>query len=208
MSAFVLGLTGGIGSGKSAVSDLLGQLGACIVDTDVIARTLTQPGGAAIDAIRHTFGAAMVSADGALDRAAMRRLVFADADARARLEAILHPLIRRSAEHALSQAGAAYSVLVVPLLTAGSYWQARCDRIAVVDCSEATQVARVMTRSGLSEPEVRAIMATQASRAERNALADVLIDNEGAREALLPQVAALHTRCIRESEQKRTGAVL
>lgn len=208
MSVFVLGLTGGIGSGKSAVSELLGRLGACIVDTDLIARALTQPGGAAIEAIRGEFGEAMIAADGALERGAMRRLVFADAAARMRLEGILHPLIRTQAEAALAAAEGPYAVLVVPLLVEGSYWQARCDRVAVVDCREATQVERVMRRSGLSESEVRAIMASQAGRAERAALADTLIDNDGAFDALPPQVEALHRRCIREAEQKRTGAVL
>lgn len=205
---YVLGLTGGIGSGKSAVSEVLGQLGASIVDTDVLAHRLTAAQGAAVSAIREAFGAQMVAADGSLDRAAMRKQVFGDAAARSRLEGILHPMIRSEAEREIAAAAGPYVVLVVPLLSEKSHWRMRCDRIAVVDCAEETQIARVMQRSRLSETEVRAIMASQASRAERRALADDVIDNDADFDSLRERVAALHARCIAAAQQKAAGAVL
>lgn len=193
---FLVGLTGGIGSGKSAVSSLFESLGAAVVDTDVIAHELTAPGGAAIESIRNAFGDEVIDARGALDRAAMRRKVFADASAKARLEAILHPMIRAEADRRSAAARAPYVVLVVPLLVESGGYRSRVRRVAVVDCPEEVQVARVMTRSGLSAEEARAIMAAQVSREQRLAVADDVIDNGGDLAALRPQVEALHRRYL------------
>lgn len=193
---FIVGLTGGIGSGKSAAATLFEELGAAVVDTDAIAHALTAPGGAAIAAIRAAFGDEVIDARGALDRAVMRRKVFADAQAKARLEAILHPMIRAEADRRCAAASAPYVVLVVPLLVESGGYRSRVQRIAVVDCPEAVQVARVMSRSGLSAAEARAIMAAQAGREQRLAAADDVIDNGGALSALRPQVEALHRRYL------------
>ncbi len=193
---FLVGLTGGIGSGKSAASSLFESLGAAVVDTDVIAHELTAPGGAAIESIRNAFGDEVIDARGALDRAAVRRKVFADASAKARLEAILHPMIRAEADRRSAAARAPYVVLVVPLLVESGGYRSRVRRVAVVDCPEEVQVARVMTRSGLSAEEARAIMSAQASREQRLAVADDVIDNGGDLAALRPQVEALHRRYL------------
>lgn len=191
MSRFVVGLTGGIGSGKSAVAELFARLGAGVVDTDAIAHELTGPDGAAMPALCAAFGEAVRCADGRLDRAAMRQRVFADASARQRLEAILHPMIRAEADARCAQARSSYVLLVVPLLVETGNYRDRVDRILVVDCDEAEQCARVMARSGLSLTEVRAIMKTQASRAERLAAADDVILNNRTLAALGPEVSAL-----------------
>lgn len=193
---FIVGLTGGIGSGKSAAADRFGECGAAVVDTDVIAHALTAPGGAAIDAIRTAFGDALIGADGALDRTAMRARVFAAPDERQRLEAILHPMIREEGARQCAAAQAPYVVLVVPLLIESGSYRKRCARIAVVDCPEAVQVARVQARSGLSEAQVHAIMAVQIPRAERIAAADDVIDNGRDLPHLFAQVDALHSRYI------------
>jgi dephospho-CoA kinase len=193
---FIVGLTGGIGSGKSAAASLFEELGAAVVDTDAIAHELTAPGGAAIEPIRAAFGDEVIDARGALDRAAMRCKVFADARAKARLEAILHPLIRAEADRRSAAARAPYVVLVVPLLVESGGYRSRVQRVAVVDCPEETQVARVMSRSGLSAEEARAIMAAQVGREQRLAVADDVIDNGGDRTALRPQVEALHRRYL------------
>ncbi|HET6719560.1 MAG TPA: dephospho-CoA kinase [Rhodocyclaceae bacterium] len=193
MSAYVVGVSGGIGSGKSTVAERFARLGAGVVDTDHVAHALTASQGAAIAAIRRSFGDDVIGADGALDRVAMRRRVFADPAERQRLEAILHPLIRDESQRQCVAAASAYVLLLIPLLAetrkASAY--AFLDRILIVDCDEATQRARVMARNGLGEAEVRAIMATQASRASRLALADDVVLNDGPPEALDPQVAAL-----------------
>lgn len=198
--SLIVGLTGGIGSGKSTVADRLAAFGAALVDTDVIAHQLTSAQGAAMGEIAAAFGPSVVRADGALDRAAMRRLVFSDPAAKERIEAILHPLIRRESEALCRSAVAApYVLLVVPLLVeaaASESYRHRVDRILVVDCDEATQVSRVVARSGLSPAEVRAIMATQASRAERLAAADDVVFNGGELDDLNPQLVALHQRYI------------
>lgn len=195
----LIGLTGGIGSGKSAAATMLNELGAGLVDADAIAHELTAPGGTAIPAIRNEFGEAAVSADGALDRAVMRRLVFADRAAKLRLEAILHPLIgaetRRRCKEALVS-GVPYVVLVVPLLIESGDYRKRVSRVAVVDCAEETQVSRVMTRSGLARDEVERIMATQVGRKERLAAADDVIDNDGDMDFLRAQVETLHRRYL------------
>lgn len=193
---FIVGLTGGIGSGKSAAATLFEQLGATVVDTDAIAHALTAPGGAAIVPIRAAFGDEVIDARGALDRAAMRRKIFADASAKARLEGILHPMIRAEADRRSAAARSAYVVLVVPLLVESGGYRSRVQRVAVVDCPEEMQVARVMARSGLSAEEARAIMAAQVDRQARLAVADDVIDNGGELAALRPQVEALHRRYI------------
>ena len=203
---FVLGLTGGIGSGKSVVADIFGELGAALVDADAISHQLTAPGGGAIAALRAAFGPGLIGTDGALDRAAMRQLIFADAQAKARLESILHPLIRAESERlcaAALAAGAPYVVLVVPLLVEAQDYRARLSRLAVVDCSEATQVARVMARNGLARAEVERIMATQASRAQRRAAADDVINNDAGMDELRPVVGALHRRYLELAGAKR-----
>jgi dephospho-CoA kinase len=194
--SFIVGLTGGIGSGKSAAADLFGELGATIVDTDAIAHELTAPGGVAIDAIRAAFGADVIAANDALDRAAMRRRVFADAQAKARLEGILHPMIRDEADRRCTASRAPYVVLVVPLLVESGGYRSRVQRVVVVDCPEEIQVARVMSRSGLTAEEARAIMAAQVERALRLAAADDVIDNGGELAALRPQVEALHRKYL------------
>jgi dephospho-CoA kinase len=193
---YVVGLTGGIGSGKSAAADLFAAHGVAVVDTDAIAHALSKAGGAAMPAIRAEFGAAVVAADGALDRAAMRAIVFADestkTSARKRLEAILHPLIRAESERQLAAAAAPYAMLVVPLLIESGSYRERVDRVAVVDCREETQIARVMSRNGLARAEIERILAAQATRAERLAAADDIIDNDGEIAALPPRIERLH----------------
>lgn len=193
---WIVGLTGGIGSGKSAASDRFAQCGAAVVDTDLIARQLTAAGGAALPAIRAHFGEALIGADGALDRDAMRARVFEDPAERRRLEAILHPMIRAESDRQCAAADAPYVVLVVPLLIESGSYRQRCERIVVVDCDEAVQVARVMSRSGLPRAQVEAIMAAQIPRAERLAAADDVIDNSGDLEHLYRQVDALHARYL------------
>lgn len=192
-----LGVTGGIGSGKSTFAAMLGDCGAAVLDADAMARAVTQPQGAAIEPIRAHFGPSFVDASGALDRGRMRELVFADPAARGRLEAIVHPLVGAeiaAAEAAAARAGHRLIVLDIPLLTESARWTRQLDAVLVVDCSEATQVARVQARSRLDEAAVRAIMATQSSRAVRRAAADWVVFNEGldlARlRALARQVAA------------------
>lgn len=197
---YTVGLTGGIGSGKSAAGAEFEKLGVAVIDSDAIAHALTAPGGAAIDPVRIAFGAAFIGADGAMDRTRMREHVFNAPAERARLEAILHPLIRTETAARARTATSAYVVLMIPLLVEAARrdpdWRSRFDRIAVVDCSEATQVRRVMARNGYTEEAVRRILAAQASRAERLAAADDVIDNEGGLAALAPQVARLHHRYL------------
>ena len=191
---FTVGLTGGIGSGKSAAADLFVTHGASLVDTDAIAHALTAAGGAAMPAIRTQFGDAIIAADGSLDRAAMRAHVFARDEARQQLEAILHPMIRDESARQCAAARGSYVILAVPLLIESGSYRSRCDRICVVDCPPELQVARVRSRSGLEEAQIRAIMAAQASRGQRLAAADDIIDNSGSLEHLRLQVAALHAR--------------
>ena len=187
-----LGLTGGIGSGKSTVAAMLVAHGATLVDTDAIARSLTVAGGIAMPMLMQEFGASVADAEGALDRARMRELVFSDTTAKRRLEAILHPAIGREAQRQADSATSRVVVFDVPLLTESSHWRARCQRIVVVDCLEQTQVQRVMSRSGWSEEQVRSVLAQQASRERRRAIADAVVFNDGIGiEALSVQVARL-----------------
>ena len=175
-----IGLTGGIGSGKSTVGTVLAGLGAVVIDTDLIARQLTLPGGAAIEAIRAGFGAGFIAADGSLDRPRMRQAAFDDRAARQRLEAILHPLIGVEVERAAAAAPASAPALVfdVPLLVESGRWRARVDYVWVVDCDEATQRERVARRPGWSAASAQSVIGQQASRAARRAVADAVIDNE------------------------------
>ncbi len=201
MSDFVVGLTGGIGSGKSAAADCFAARGITVVDTDAIAHELTAVGGAAMPALLAEFGPEVAAPDGALDRACVRRLVFADPAARGRLEAILHPLIRTLSDKRCRDALSAYVILAVPLLVESGTYRERCNRIVAVDCPETQQISRVMARSKLSEIEVRAIMAAQASREDRLAVADDVLDNGGDLHHLEIQVADLHRKYLRLSSQ-------
>ena len=240
-----IGITGGIGSGKSLVAGLFMQHGAALVDTDAIAHQLTGPGGAAIDAIRRAFGDGVIATDGRMDRAAMRARVFADPAQKKVLEGILHPMIQQEAQRQLAALAAAfpsaqaapkvsssaqasspaaaafsapkapsaqetpaalaaspYALVAVPLLVESGHWQQRVDRVLVVDCPEDVQVTRVMARSGLTAEQVRAIMASQATRAQRLAVADDVIDNGGSLEETAAQVAQLHRAYLEQAGQR------
>ena len=203
---YTVGLTGGIGSGKSTVARAFEAHGVEIVDADALAHGLTAPGGAAIPALRAAFGDEVIDATGALDRARMRRIAFTDPGARKRLEAILHPMIRAETDRLAQSARSPYLILMIPLLVESGDPRARCDRVLVVDCPEAEQIRRVMARSGLARTEVEAIMATQASRASRLAAADDVVDNSGEPTGVDAQVAMLHRRYLdlasrRDAEQ-------
>lgn len=202
MSRFVVGLTGGIGSGKSTVADLFVAQGVTLVDTDVIAHQLTAAGGLAMPQIIAAFGPALADTQGALDRPAMRRMVFADPSARGRLESILHPLIRQISDQRCAEANAPYVILAVPLLVESMTYRQRCDQVLVVDCPETVQISRVVARNGLGENEVRAILKAQASRAQRLAIADEVIDNGGGLTNLYPRVAELHQKYLALSGEK------
>lgn len=192
-AALRVGLTGGIGSGKSTVAAQLSGFGAAVIDTDAIARSLTLPGGIAIAAIADQFGADFIDARGGLDRSRMRELAFTDATARQRLEAILHPLIRtETARQAGAVGQARVTVFDVPLLVESGRWREQLDKVLVVDCREATQVRRVMARSGWTEDAVRAVIAQQATRQARRACADAMVFNDAiTTEELSQQLRAL-----------------
>jgi dephospho-CoA kinase len=198
---YIVGLTGGIGTGKSTVSDLLAGMGAGIVDTDEVSRALTAAGGAAMPEIEERFGREFIAADGALDRARMRKLVFSDERSRRDLEGIMHPLVRRDSQHLIAKTTAPYVVAVVPLLLETRTYRGLAHRVLVVDCDPETQVARVMKRSNLSREEVLAIMATQISRAERLRNADDVVSNDGGVGELETQLAPLHQRYLRYAAQ-------
>ena len=177
-----IGLTGGIGSGKSTVGRVLAACGAVLVDADEIARQLTAPGGAALAGLAKRFGARSIAADGAMDREYMRQLAFGDPAVKQQLEAIIHPLVGQEAlrqSRAAVAAGRACIVLDIPLLVESGRWRQQLDRVLVVDCSEATQIERVMARNGLAREMVEKIMAAQASRSQRLAAADFCIYNDG-----------------------------
>jgi len=196
---FKIGLTGGIGSGKSRVADMLADWGATLVDTDEIARALTAANGAAMPAIATEFGADALTPDGALNRDWMRERAFADPAVRQRLEAVLHPIISEETRRQAAAATGSYLVFVVPLLVESlKRWRGRVDRICVVDCDPDTQVARVQARSGLTEPAIRRIMAAQAARQVRLESADDVIINDGATtpEQLRAQAKTLHDRWL------------
>jgi dephospho-CoA kinase len=189
---FSVGLTGGIGSGKSTVADLFAEKGVSVIDTDLIAHQLTASGGLAIAPIRSAFGDEFMLPDGAMNRKKMRAAVFADPNAKKKLEAILHPLIRAETERAAAGAQGAYLLYVVPLLLESGAWKERVSRILTVDCPEELQIQRVMERNGFTEQQVRAIMKTQVSRAARVAAADDVITNDGNTAELQIQVERLH----------------
>ena len=189
---YVVGLTGGIGSGKSAAADEFARLGATVVDTDVIAREVTAAGGAAIPSVRGLFGPEFFDASGAMDRAKVRATVFADPAAKKSLEALLHPMIRRESERQIATATGPYVVYVVPLLIESGNYRDRVQRVAVVDCPEELQLERVRVRSNLPEDEIRRIIASQVPRTERRAAADDVIDNSGPLDALHKRVRELH----------------
>jgi dephospho-CoA kinase len=193
---FVVGLTGGIGSGKSAAADEFARLGATVVDTDAIAHQLTRKGGAAVAAVGKLFGKAFLAPDGSMDRKKMREHVFADPKAKRALEGLLHPMIREESARRIAAASTPYVVHVVPLLIESPGYRKRVDRVLVVDAPERTRLERVRARSGLADKEVRRIMRAQVSRAERLAAADDVIDNRGSRDALRKQVAALHQKYL------------
>jgi dephospho-CoA kinase len=190
---YLVGLTGGIGSGKTTVANLLAERGARLIDTDIISRELTQPNGAAIAEIRAAFGSDFISENGALDRNAMRTLVFTDTAAKAKLEAILHPLIQaETIRLASSPTNAPYTLVVIPLLFESGCYADWMDHTITVDCSSARQIARTSARSALDAATIHAIMSQQYDSTRRNALADTIIDNEGSADALLPQITQTH----------------
>ena len=203
---FVVGLTGGIGSGKSAVAELFARRGIAVVDTDAIARELTGPGGSATEAIRESFGSDFITPEGALDRARMRTLVFGDPQSKSRLEHILHPRIRAESDARIAAADGPYAVLVVPLLVEAGSYRTRCQRVLVVDCDENAQVGRVMRRSHLSSDEVQRIIASQVGRKDRLDAADDVVDNSKGLVDLEPQVERLHRHYLALArEQARDG---
>lgn len=179
MEPYVVGLTGGIGSGKSAAADAFARLGATVVDADAVAHELTGPGGAAMPAIEAEFGADYVRPDGALDRDRMRALAFSDRDAKRRLETVLHPLITAQALTEADAASTPLVVLDVPLLVESGRWRARLSRILVVDCSAQTQVERVLQRPGWTRERIEGALAAQTTRQARRAAADAVLLNEG-----------------------------
>ncbi|MDY0308619.1 MAG: dephospho-CoA kinase [Castellaniella sp.] len=206
---FSIGLTGGIGSGKSKVAEWLAEWGASVIDTDQIAHALTAPGGAAIEPLRAMFGAASIGPDGALDRGWMRERAFADPAVRRQLESVLHPLIDLAVRRQAERAQGGYLVFVVPLLVESGRWRDRVDRICVVDCDPATQMDRVQARSGLTRATIERIMSAQASRADRLAVADDVIVNDGSTDldTLYRRVLQLHqdwNACASRSVNGRT----
>lgn len=202
----VVGLTGGIGSGKSAAAGFFAEMGATVVDTDAIAHELTAPGGAAMPGIRDAFGAGFVAADGSLDRPRMRARAFSDPAAKRRLEAILHPLIRAEVLRRATAATGPYVIVVIPLLFETGGYPGLIQRVAVVDCGEETQIARTMARSRLSREEVQAILRAQASRETRRAGAHDILDNEGDLETLRREVLARHQDYLRLARSRTSTA--
>ena len=197
--AYVVGLTGGIGSGKSAAAEEFGRLGATLVDTDAIAHQLTQAGGAAMPLIRAQFGDDYLDATGAMDRARMRALAFRDPAARKKLEALLHPMIRAESGRRIAAAAGPYVIHVVPLLVESADYRQRVSRVLVVDCPPEVQLARVRQRSGLAADEVARIVGAQIKREDRLAAADDVIDNSGTLDALHKQVRELHASYLQRA---------
>lgn len=190
-----VGLTGGIASGKSTVARLFAALGVPVIDTDVLAREVVAPGSPVLQQIVARFGAGVLAADGSLNRGALRAIVFSDASARADLEALTHPAIRELLAVRAAEAGGEYQIHVIPLLVETN-GQERVDRVLVVDCSEELQIRRLQARDGSTEEQARSMLAAQASRAARLAIADDVIRNEGDVGMLRDQVETLHLRYL------------
>lgn len=204
--SFIVGLTGGIGCGKTTVSRIFAELGAVIIDTDEIAHSLTQPGGLAMPEISRAFGENYIDQNGAMDRSRMRELVFNDTDAKSRLEAILHPLIYQAVIAAVaSRPDAAYILLIVPLLIETRRYLDMVQRILVVDCDEQQQTSRVIARSGLSEDAVQRIMCNQATRQQRLQFADDVILNQDSLEFTRQQVTELHRLYLAQAQNFRAA---
>jgi dephospho-CoA kinase len=193
---YVVGLTGGIGCGKSKASDIFSALGADVVDTDVIARELTAAHGRAMPLVRAEFGDEYIASDGSLDRDRMRRHVFGNPAERRRLEALLHPLIGAEARARIAHARGPYTLLVVPLLLETGAYADLLNRVLVVDCDEALQIRRTMARSGLTAAEVQAIMDAQTPRAERLRRADDVLSNDSDMESLRAAAVELHAKYL------------
>ena len=196
----LIGLTGGIGSGKTAVSDMLGELGAGIIDTDLISHQITAPGGKAIPLIAKAFGADFIDPQGALIRSKMRALVFEDPSARKVLEQITHPLIQEETSKQalkLAKSGAPYLVFVVPLLIESGSWVKLIDYLVVVDCSEETQIQRVMHRNNMARSDVENVLKAQTSRNARLAAANAVIENQGGLDELKSEVLKLHQQLLK-----------
>lgn len=194
-SPFRVALTGGIASGKTTVADLFAGLGVPLIDTDVIARQVVEPGQPALAAVVAAFGTDVLDADGRLDRRRMRERIFSDPSARQRLEAILHPAIRAGMERQSAEAGGSYQVLVIPLLTEGRR-RDHVDRVLLVDVPEALQIERLMMRDGVSHEQAKASLDAQATRAERLTMADDVVRNSGRVDDLRQEVARLHQRYL------------
>ena len=210
-SAFNVGLTGGVGSGKSTIASMFSNRGAALVDADAVAHQLTSVGGAAIGALRDAFGDEAIAADGSLDRVYMRARVFSDAVLRTKLEGLLHPMIRSAMNELADRQvleGATYVVRVVPLLVEGGNWRRYADRLLLVDCSDATQLERVRARPGIDDATARRIIAAQATRAERLAVADDVLFNEASLDQMDRRVARLHQTYVQYAATKRTRETL
>jgi dephospho-CoA kinase len=197
---FVVGLTGGIGSGKSAASDFFEQQGIRVVDADVVAREVVEPGEAALNKIQEHFGNEVISADGQLNRAALRQIIFNKPEAKSWLESLLHPLIRQRMEQQLASAESPYAILSAPLLLEGELHH-RCDRVLVIDIPEALQIERSCDRDQVSVSQIQAIIGSQISREHRLQKADDVIDNSGSLEDLQQQVEALHQQYLNYAKQ-------
>ncbi|AZP12955.1 dephospho-CoA kinase [Undibacterium parvum] len=196
LAAFTLGLTGGIGSGKSTVADMFAELGAGLIDTDLIAHQITAPNGIAMPAIGKEFGSEFILDSGAMNRQKMREHVFSRPDEKSKLEQILHPLIRAATESAAKDTAGSYLIFVVPLLIESGTWRQRVSRILLVDCPEETQIERVIHRNGMTRAQVVAIMQAQASREQRLQAADDVIFNEGNLDEIRKQVSVLHRKYL------------
>lgn len=197
----VIGLTGGIGCGKSLASQYFSELGICVIDTDVIARTITQSNGRAIPKIKNDFGISYLTKNGALDREKMRQLIFSDKNARLRLEKILHPIILSETVQQIACAHSPYVVVVIPLLFETKDYDTIVHRILVIDCDEQQQISRVMARSNLSEQQVKSIMATQVARKERQQRAHDIITNNQDTDYLKTEITKLHSKYLSLSNQ-------
>ena len=200
VSNFTVGLTGGIGSGKTTVANMFAHLGATLIDTDLIAHSLTDENGEAVEAIKQAFGRDFILPSGAMDRAKMRQHVFAQPDEKKRLESILHPLIRERTEAAAAKSTDTYTIFVVPLLVESGSWKQRVSRVLVIDYSEQTQITRVMNRNGMTREQVLAIMNTQASRDQRLSVANDVIDSELDLTAIRLEVTRLNDTYLKLSK--------